>query len=203
MNKKGKILVAILALLFVCLIVWVVKTTPDSPPEGKKFEPPTSMTYENNTIIEEVNGVRLWDVTAEKMNADFLTQNADMENVTAHFYKENGDSIELTADHGLYENVTKDIHVEGNVVVTTTEGAKLTSGKMDWFNENGVLVATDKVKITKDDMLAEGDRIESKDGFSKFLLKGHAHIVKGIKNSEEPPKLDVDKYKNTSKPVNK
>ena len=48
-----------------------------------------------------------------------------------------------------------------------------------------MIVAEEDVKILKDDMQAFGDRAESKDGFKHFFLKGHARVLKGVKNDEE------------------
>ena len=41
------------------------------------------------------------------------------------------------------------------------------------------LVGEGNVRITKDDTIAVGDKIESTDGFQNFKLMGHAHITKG------------------------
>ncbi len=185
MSSRGKILLSIFGIAFVALIIWVVQTTPDSPPPIDKVKPPTSMEYEGNTISEEVNGVKIWDLTADKVTIDIKTQNAELQNIVGHFYQEDGKSIELNADYGTYENDNKNVHVEGHVIVTTSEGAKLTSGKLDWISKDEILIASDKVKILKDDVQATGDRAESKDGFRRFLLKGRAHIIKGIKNNSE------------------
>ena len=216
MSTNGKILLAIFGLFFIGVVIWVVQTTPDSPPPLNKVEPPKTMEYEGNTISEEVNGVKIWDLTAEKVIVDLATQNAELINPIGHFYQENGKTIELKANHGNYENDSKNvllegnvigqlnqtdgrsielhadicnytnedqnIHVEGSIAVTTSDGAKLTSGKLDWNGKNDTLIATEKVRITKDDMRATGDSAESRDGFSHFWLRGNAHIIKGVKN---------------------
>ena len=180
METKWKIFFAIMTLGFACLVVWVVQTTPDTPPPIEKLEPPKTMEYEGNTISEEVNGVKIWDLTAEKVSVGIETQEAELKNIVGHFYQTDGRSFELQADFGTYSNITKDVHLEGNINVTTSEGANLTSEKLDWVSEEEILIASDKVKILKDDVKASGDRAESSDGFKKFKLKGHAHIIKGI-----------------------
>ena len=180
MSTRGKILLSIFGILFASLVIWVVSTTPDKPPKIEKIEPPKTMEYEGNTLSEEVNGIKIWDLTAERMVIDIETQNAELDNLVGHFYQKDGQSIELHADHGTYENETKNVHIEGNIIVTTSEGAKLTGGTLDWISKDEMLIANTKVKITKDDMQATGDRAESSDGFKHFWLKGHAHIIKGI-----------------------
>lgn len=180
MNRNEKILLAIIAIAFTCLVVWVVSTTPDTPPALEKVEPPKTMEYEGNTISEEVNGVKIWDLTASKVIVDIEKQQSYLNNIVGHFYQNDGSSIELTAETGLYDQTTQNVHIEGKVVVTTSKGAKLTSDKLDWNNKEGILTATDKVKISKDDIRASGDMALSKDGFTNFIIKGNAHIIKGI-----------------------
>ena len=184
MDIKWKILLAALGVGFVCLVVWVVKTTPDSPPPVEKIESPTTMEYVGNTISEEVNGVKIWDLTAEKVVVDVKTQNAELQNLTGHFYQQDGRSVELRAKYGNYDNTSKNVHVEGDVTITIDDGAKLTSVKLDWNNADNMLIAQEKVKISKDDIRASGDRAESSDGFRNFKLKGRAHIIKGVKDNE-------------------
>ena len=180
MDTKWKILLSVLGVAFVCLVVWVVMTTPESPPIFDKVEPPTTMEYVGNTISEERNGVKIWELTAEKAIVDIKTQNAELRNLVGHFYQADGKSIELRAKYGIFDNSNKNVHVEGDVTVTTEDGAKLTSGKLDWINNDSMLIATEKVKIAKDDIRASGDRAESSDGFRNFKLKGRAHIIKGV-----------------------
>ena len=183
MESKYKILILIGLVLFAGLVFWVVSTTPTEPPPTEKFEPPSKMTYETNSIVEEKNGVKLFELNSGKMIIDAKTQNAELEDVHAKLYQEDGSFVELKAKRGFYDNQSGDIHVEGEVEVTDSEGSKLTSGTLDWHGKEEILIATDKVKISKDDMRAYGDRAEARNGLRRFNLKGNAHVLKGVKES--------------------
>ena len=185
MEKKYKILIGAGVGLFIALVVWVISTTPDEPPPSEKFAPPSTMTYETNNIVEEKNGVKLFELNSDKMIVDAATQNAELEGVHAKLYQEDGKFVELTAQRGNYEHQSGDIHVEGDVTVTDSEGAKLISGKLDWRGKEEILIATENVQISKDDMRAYGDRAEATNGLRHFNLKGHAHILKGVKDAED------------------
>ena len=180
MDTKWKILLAALGIGFAFLVVWVVKTTPEAPPEVDNTESPTIMEYMGNTISEEEGGVKIWEITAEKAFVDINTQNVAFQNVIGHFYQKDGRTIELLAKYGYYDTATKNVHAEGDVTVTTDDGAKLNSKELDWLGTEYKLIATEKVKITKDDIIATGDKAESTDGFRHFKLKGRAHITKGV-----------------------
>ena len=182
MDTKLKILLALIGVAFVCVVVWAVATTPEAPtlPTVNNSESPDVVNYVGNTISEEVNGVKVWELTAEKSAINIITQDAELQNIIGHFYQKNGRIVELRAKSGTYDNTTKNVHVEGDVIVTTDDGAKLTSVKLDWLNNEYKLIAKEKVNITKDDIKATGDMAESIDGFRHFKIKGHAHIVKGV-----------------------
>ena len=189
MSKRGKILAGIFFVFFVCLVTWVVRTTPSAPPPEERIDPPKTMEYEGNTITEEKKGVKLWELTSEKIVVEADSQDAEFEKVTGKFYREDGKILELTADKGKYNQKSRDVHVEGNVILTNQEdGSKLTSKNLDWLGGEEKLIAKEDVKISKEDMRAFGDYAESKDGFSHFILKGHARLLKGVKEDSEEKK---------------
>ena len=185
MSTRGKILAATLVILFVCLVVWVVRTTPDTPPPLEKFDPPTVMEYEGNILTEEKDGVIIWELSCDKMRIDSITQNVELEGIKAKFFQHDEEKAwELTAKTGAYYQSDGIIHVEGDVVVTSTDGAKLQSDKLEWISADEKLIATGNVRIAKDDMHAFGDTAYSNDNFKHFGLLGHAKILKGVKDDE-------------------
>ena len=185
MEKKYKILIAAGVIAFIGVVVWVVSTTPSEPPPVEKFNPPTKMEYEANTIFEEKDGKRIFELNSAKMIVDAKTQNADLADITAKFYQDDGKFITLTAKIGHYEHKSGSIHVEGDVEVKDSDGAKLTSVKLDWNNKKEILIANEKVKISKDDMRAFADRAEATNGLRHFKLKGNAQVFRGVKKSED------------------
>lgn len=188
MSTRAKIFTAIGIALFVCLIVWVVRTTPDAPPLFEKVEPPTVMEYEGTTLTEEKDGKIIWELTTKKMRIDSVTQNIELDGVNAKFYQYDDNekkTLELTADKGIYYESDSIIHVEGNVLVTHSDGAKLTSDQLEWLGEENTLAAIGNVKISKDDMRAYGDIAYSDNGFSHFGLLGNARVLKGVKDDAD------------------
>ena len=185
MELKGKILVAIILGLFAALVVWVVATTPDAPPPIDKLDPPSTMEYEGNTFTEERNGEKFFEITSGHMVVDVQTKNATFDDFAGKFYQRDGRVVEISAKRGSYNQQSGDIHIEGGVTVTDSDGSKLTSGALDWIGADEVLVATGDVKISKDDMRAFGDRAESRNGLHHFKLIGNARVLKGISDDSE------------------
>ena len=192
MENKTKIFIGVLAILFVCLVTWVIRTTPTEPPPENKIEPPAVMEYEGNTLVEEKNGVKIWEITSDKIRVDANTNLAEFKGIHGKFFQEDGKVLEMTAIQGYYDQNTKNVHVEGDVVLKDGEGGKLTTVHLDWLSEEEMLVATEDVRISKEDMRAFADRAESMNGFQKFLLKGNARILKGVKDDTENPAGNVE-----------
>ena len=190
MSTREKLLALMGVIFFVCVVVWAVRTTPPPPPPMEKVTPPTVMEYEGNTITEEQDGRIVWELTSEKMKLDMLTQNVELDGISAKLYQRDKETDEettweLTAAKGVYYQVNKVIHVEGEVTVTNTEGAKLLSEKLDWFADQEILIASGNVKISKDDMRAFGDTAYFQIALNKVGLMGNAKVLKGVKDDDD------------------
>ena len=84
MTRNKKILLGIVLVLLAAMCVWTVQSVPDrikdAPPLEKRV-----MTYNGNTIVEEKDGRKLWELTAESMEVDIDTQDAVITNLDAKF----------------------------------------------------------------------------------------------------------------------
>lgn len=189
MDNKIKILIGVGIVLFICLVTWTIRTTPKAPPVKEKIEPPTVMEYEGNTITEEKDGKKIWEMTADKIKMDSVTQLAEIENIDGKFYQEDGKVLSVKGKSGVYNQQTKDVHVEGEVVLIDGDGAKLTSKNLDWNNAEATITATEDVKIFREDIRATGDFAASNDGFKHFFMKGNVRILKGVKDDDYAKEL--------------
>lgn len=193
MDNKIKILIGAGIIFFICLVTWVIRTTPKAPPLKEKIDPPTVMEYEGNTITEEKNGVKLWEISADKIKIDSVTQLAEFDKIDGKFFQDDGKVLKVTANKGVYNQQTKDIHIEGEVVLYDADGAKLTSKNLDWSNKEETITATEDVKIFREDVRATGDFASSSDGFKHFFMKGNVKILKGVKNDDYAKELEERK----------
>jgi len=136
MSKQAKIAAAVGAILFVCLVVWAVRTVPEPPPKDTGTqEQPHVMSYDNNTISEERDGVKIWELTADHIDVDIQTQNATMTNLKGTFYEEDGRTVAVEAPQAAYDAGTKDIAITGGVKIATSDGAAVDCGELKWTSE--------------------------------------------------------------------
>ena len=195
MNKRAKVLTAAAVALAVGLIVWAVATVPDAPVVKENPEQKT-MTYDGNTISEEKNGRKIWELTADHMEVDVKTQDMSMEGITGHFYAENGTITDLKADKVVYGGKSKDVKLTGNIKVTSSDGAILTSKELEWLNQKEILSAIGDVRAVREDVFLTADRVDSSDGFNKVKATGHAHVER---NEDKAKKMAKEMAKEQPK----
>lgn len=184
MSKKARVLAAIFGILAVGMIVWAVTSVPETPVIHED-KGPKVMTYENNTISEEKNGHKVWEITSEKMDVDVKTQDMKMEVISGHFYAEDGSVADIKADSGVYGGKSKDMKLKGNIKVTNSDGSILTCDEMAWKNKAEILEAIGNVRAVREDVLITADRVESSDGFNKVKAMGHAHVERNEEKARE------------------
>ena len=184
MNKKQKIIIALMIFAFLALVGWVLSSIPEAPENTEPKDEKRIMSYEGNTLVSEKDGRRQWLLKAEKMSVDVDTQDAYMEGIEVEFYNADGTTMKLTAPKGLYYYHDKNFGVYDGTKVITSDGAELTCDKLYWLSKDEMLVAEDNVKVKKDDFFASGNKAESRNGFSHFKIIGKAHVEKGVKHEE-------------------
>ncbi|WP_432718470.1 LPS export ABC transporter periplasmic protein LptC [Pectinatus frisingensis] len=182
LKDKNKIALYGFIVIIIAVCVWAVVTKPE--PQKKAADDTNkeeTMDYMSNTIVEERNGRKIWEITADSIKMNTKTQQAEMENIHGKYYGENdGEQVlTLTAPHGTYSDSTKDIVLDNGVHVQGNQGLVFDAQKLVWDDENQLLTGQGNVKIVKDNMQAQADQVESSNSFLQFKLSGNAHIVEG------------------------
>lgn len=178
MSTREKILAAVVVIFFVCLVVWVVRTTPDAPPSIEKVEPPTVMEYEGNTITEERDGKIIWELTCDKLRVDTITQDMELTNVKGKYYDEEK-TWDVTAQRGIYDQAEKLIYLEGDVVITNNVDAEeLRSEDLAWLSEKEILVAQGKVSVKNEKgATLLSDKIEWFSAEDRIVAEGNIDVT--------------------------
>lgn len=147
MKKYSYILIAV-AFVLACLI-WFFRPTPVLPP--REDVPAVSSSIIRDSLIgEDQNGRKSWEVTVETMEMEIGTQNSKLKGIKGRFYMEDGRTVDLVADSGTASMITKDMHLNGNVVVTMNDdGSTLLAKELKWNNKDNVLMAVGEVNLTK------------------------------------------------------
>ncbi|WP_196593070.1 LPS export ABC transporter periplasmic protein LptC [Pectinatus sottacetonis] len=183
MNKltKNKKLILIYALIIfvVAVCVWAVVTKPvPTKKSAQNVNNERSMDYKSNTIVEEKDGKKIWEIKAESINMNTDTQEAEMKKIEGKYYGEPGKILTVTAPHGLYDAKEKNIILDQGVHAENSDGLSFDAQKMTWNNKEQLFTGEGNVRIVRADIQAAGDKFESSKAFSQFKLTGHAHIIR-------------------------
>jgi LPS export ABC transporter protein LptC len=95
-------------------------------------------------------GKKTWDLSGK--SADIFGDVVKLKDIAGNLYGEQED-IRLTADKGDFSKGDGLVHLEQNVVITTSKGARLTTDSLDWDRKNQLVTTKDKVNILRENMV--------------------------------------------------
>ena len=144
--------IAVVFCLFVGVVVWAMLSVPDLPTKEEAQQMAQKakiMLYENQSIKEEKNGRVIWELKTKRTEMNMDTNSARCEDIVAKFYMEDGTVVDGTAKAGGYNGKTKDVFLEGDAVIVTNDGRKLTADKITWLADAQKAIAEGRAHLTK------------------------------------------------------
>lgn len=96
-------------------------------------------------------GKKAWDLAGK--SADISDDTIKLKNVVGNFYGQKED-VKLVSDKGDFDKQEALLHLEDNVVITTSTGAKLTTDSLDWDRKKKLVSTEEVVNIEKNNLTA-------------------------------------------------
>lgn len=96
-------------------------------------------------------GKKTWDLAGK--TADIFTDTVKLSEVVGNLYGKE-ENIRLTADEGDFNKVSGKVHLEDNVVITTSSGTRMFTKSLDWDRKNQQVTTDEVVCIKRDTMVA-------------------------------------------------
>jgi len=138
-------------------------------------------------------GKKAWDLSGKR--ADIFNEVVKLKEVVGNHYADN-DSLKLTADNGDFNKNSGVVHLENNVVITSSSGAKLTTNSLDWDRKKQIISTLDKVNIQKLDMLLSGVGAVGATALNQVELKKDVRLdiqpLDKLKNKKEKITITCD-----------
>ena len=142
--------------------------------------PAANLSLMGNSVIEEKDGKRIWELNAVEIVYDSNTKNAVLKQMKGTFYKENGARIDVVANQAIMDN-DRNILLEGDIkAVSSDDGATFTAPKGRWVAKERKFYGTGGVKVTRDDTVITGDQMETDTNMQKTKVQGNALVRKGV-----------------------
>ncbi|MCU0651564.1 MAG: LPS export ABC transporter periplasmic protein LptC [Candidatus Omnitrophica bacterium] len=135
-------------------------------------------------------GKKSWELSGK--NADIFDDVVKLKSITGNLYGE-GENVKLTSDRGDFDKAQGKVHLEQNVVITTTSGAKLTTNSLDWDRKNSTLATKDVVNITRENMFTSGRGAYGQPNLKKVNLEKDVtvEIKPQPKDAQSPPQESI------------
>ncbi len=112
-------------------------------------------------------GKKSWDLAGK--SADIFSDVVKLKKVVGNNYAQN-DTINLTADNGDFNKKSGLVHLEDNVVITTSSGTQLTTDTLDWDRKQQIVSTLDKVNLSRADMNLSGQGAQGQTGLKQISL---------------------------------
>lgn len=181
MNNKA-IMAIVGAIVFtVGIICWLIFGGTAKIPVGNGVSVTVNATMKNSTITRETDGKKLWEFTVGEAISDKNRNHVVLKGVKGKLYRKNGTFIDVTADKGIAIANKNDFTLEGNVKFIGSDGAELTTDKINYKQDKEIITATGHVVMKKDIYRAYADMATTTSALENVKLKGHAKVEKGGK----------------------
>lgn len=182
MKKTTGAMIACVVIFLVSSLYYFLKDEPivPKPPVVEPQNQQTStMSYVGNSIFEEKDGKRLWELKAEAIEIDPETKNIRLKNLIGTFYQDKGGKIDITAPEAFIDSKTRDIMMSIKVHAVASDGGTFTANETRWSSKERHFYGAGDVILTKDDTVMTGDKIESDANMNKVKMSGNAKVIKG------------------------
>ena len=113
-------------------------------------------------------GKKSWDLSGK--SADIFSDVIKLQDVIGNLYGKEED-IKLTADKGDFDKVQGKIHLQENVIITTSSGSKLTTDSLDWDRKNQLVTTNDAVNIERGNMVTTASGARGEPNLKKVSLQ--------------------------------
>lgn len=153
---------------------------PPPPAQEAKADTGANITFSGSTIVEQENGKKLWEMTAETMQVNNATNKVQLGNFKGTMYRKDGSKLDIVARQAEIDTKTKDIAMEGDIKATSSsDGAVFMAAKANWAGKDRKLFGSGGITLTRGDTVATGDAIEGEELLERVKIKGNARIIKG------------------------
>ncbi|MCK9572140.1 MAG: LPS export ABC transporter periplasmic protein LptC [Candidatus Omnitrophica bacterium] len=144
-------------------------------------------------------GKKSWDLAGK--SADIFDDTVKLKAVKGTLYEEK-DNVLLSADNGNFNKKSGLVHLEDNVVLTTSSGAKLTSDTLNWDRKQQTITTDSRVNLDKNQMNLQGKGASAQTNLKKLQVNEDVRLDINQKTAADKMvitclgSLDVDYGKN-------
>jgi len=127
-------------------------------------------------------GEKSWDLAGR--SADIFDNVVKLKDVKGNLYGAT-ENVKLKADKGDFDKKEGKVHLEKDVVITTSSGAKLTTNSLDWDRKNQIVNTKERVDIEKETLVATAIGATGQPNLSKISLEKDVQVQIGSAQTQD------------------
>lgn len=128
-------------------------------------------------------GKKSWDLAGK--TADIFENVVKLQDVKGNLYGAS-ENVKLSAEKGDFDKKEGKVHLEKDVIITTSSGAKLTTDSLDWDRKNQIVNTKDAVNIEKENLVATALGATGQPSLNKVKLEKDVQVeIKPVKSGEQ------------------
>lgn len=169
-------------LLFIAFGLYYFNKHETPPPprvEEAKADPAANITFSGSSIVQNENGKRQWEITAESVLVQPGSDKVNLVNFKGTLYRADGSKIDLVGRQAEMDTKTRDIEMSGDILATASDGATFTAAQARWASKERRFYGSGGIKLTREDTVVTGNQIEGDEQLEKVKVLGNARVVKG------------------------
>jgi LPS export ABC transporter protein LptC len=165
-NGSNKKMIRLFLLSVVFILTGVIiavfigyRSAVKSPEKASAVIEKEASMFLNKVYQESVrDGKKDWSLNADSAYYDEKEKKVVFQNISVTFFQKNGGEIYLNAEHGILKSDSKDIDVQGKVVVET-ESYRLTASELSYEDNHRIIYSKKPVKVTENALNLTADSI--------------------------------------------
>lgn len=124
-------------------------------------------------LTETKDEMKYWEIYGETGTYDSNNEVAMLTNVLGNIYQDNEVSMSFQSTNGTYNSVKKQITLYDDTFIVIKNGTTLEADRLVWSGSDEPVVATGKVRITRDNrLLTLADKVEISPDYTHFTVTG-------------------------------
>jgi len=157
LSKKRKIYLGIF-LALACVLAWAfisagIITRTFNRDQLSGTENKQELVISGIILTETKGAEKYWEIYGEKGHYSTDNKVAMLENITGNFYSNNQVSMSFQSSKGTYNESEKQIVMYQDTHIVIKDGTSLYCDKLVWSGSNKPIVATGRVRITRNNQL--------------------------------------------------
>jgi LPS export ABC transporter protein LptC len=139
------------------VIAWKVRAR--RPPPAADVAPRADYRIREIHISETLGGSLRWTLDAAQAEVFDQEQRTEMRQVAIRLFADRGE-WHVTAARGVLDNARRDVALRGDVVVTSSDGLRMTTDTLRWRHQDKQLETRDAVEIRREGTTITGQGLE-------------------------------------------